>query len=159
MMNAEPAAEPMAPVRSPRQIRLLTALLLLATFAVGVVTGAGILFLLGPPMPPPPPPPPFFAPLAGLDLTPTQQRQARAIQERHRPELDALVREAFPRVRAINDQMRQELRAILTPAQRAKLDEMDARRPPPPPPGAPPFPPGGPGFLPPPGLPPPPPLR
>lgn len=150
--------EPIPPARGPRSVRLLTALLLVATFAVGTVTGAGICRALGPPPPPHPPhppPPPFVALISGLELTPRQQEQARAIQERHRPELDALLRQAFPRVRAINDEMRRELREILTPAQRAKLDEMDARRPPPPP-GGPPFPPppGAPGFFPPPPPPP-----
>jgi hypothetical protein len=156
----------MAPARTPRQIRLLTALLLFGTFMVGLVTGGGLCRLLGPPPPPfpPPPPPPFLAPLGELELTPRQQEQARAILERHRPELDALVREAFPRVRAIHEQMMVELRPLLTPAQRTKLDAIQARRPPPPPPGAPPFgpvgpgfPPGGPRFPPPPGMPLPPP--
>ena len=147
------------PEPTPRTIRLLTALLLVATFAVGTITGAGLCRFLGPPPPPPPPPPPMLAgPLAELDLTPSQRTKARAIQERHRPALDAIVRETFPRVRAINDQMRQELRAILTPAQRTRLDEIDARRPPPPPPGAPPRPPGPAGLLPPPGGMPPPPF-
>jgi hypothetical protein len=140
------------PGSSPRKIRLLTALLLVATFAAGTVTGAGICRFLGPP--PPPPPPGFVGPLAELGLTAGQQIQARGIQERHRHELDAIIRETFPRVRAIIDQMRREVREILTPAQRARLDEIEARQPPPPPPGAPPGPPGPPGFLPPPGMPP-----
>lgn len=143
----------MAPVEaSPRKIRLLTALLLLGTFAVGVVGGAGLCRWLGPP---PPPHPPHFrpgplGPFGELDLSGQQELKARQIIERHRPELEAILHETFPRVRAIHERMAGELREVLTPEQRAKLDEIEARGPPPPPPGFPPHPPPPFGILPPP---------
>jgi Spy/CpxP family protein refolding chaperone len=143
---------------SPRNVRLLTALLLVGTFAAGAVTGAGILRFMGPPGPPPPGlggPPPMFGPLPleQLGLSQDQQNEVHEILERHRPELETILRESFPKVRAVNDQVEREVRAVLTAEQRARLDELKRRGPPPPPPGAPPPPPGFPGGPPPPGAP------
>lgn len=136
--------------RSPRTVRLMTALLLVGTFAAGTVTGAGVLRFLGPPGPPPlgPHGPPGASPLGPfpadeLGLSPEQRRQAHEILERHRPELDAVLRSTFPRVREINDRIERELITILTPEQRQRLEQIKATRPPPPP------------FPPPPGPPPP----
>jgi Spy/CpxP family protein refolding chaperone len=70
--------------------------------------------------------PPF---LHELDLTDKQEQDARAIFEKHRPELDAILRESFPRVRAVNDRIDAEIRALLTPEQQKKFDELRARRP------------------------------
>ena len=136
--------------RSPRTVRLMTTLLLVGTSAAGTVTGAGVLRFLGPPGPPPRGPhgPPGASPLGPfpadeLGLSPEQRRQAHEILERHRPELDAVLRSTFPRVREINDRIERELIAILTPEQRQRLEQIKATRPPPPP------------FPPPPGPPPP----
>jgi hypothetical protein len=165
--------------RTPRQIRLLTALLLFGTFILGAVSGAGLWQWNRMPRPHPPRPAPFLpGPPGALKLTPDQETKAREITERYRPELEAVLRENFPRVQAINEKMEKELREILTAEQRKLLDEMKSHRPPPPPggmhggmhggmlpPGGPPLgpPPGEPGFPPgggpppwPPGLPPPP---
>lgn len=153
---------------NPRKIRLLSALLLVATFAAGAVTGAGILRFLGPPPGPPhhgPGAPPMFAPLPleELELSADQKTKIRAILERHRPELEAILQESFPKVRAVNDKVEKEVRDVLSEEQQKELDELKRRRPPPPRPGGPPPPPGGPppppgpeGFGPP-GAPPPPP--
>lgn len=76
------------------------------------------------------------------------------ILERHRPDLEAILRETFPRVRAISELTEREVRAILTPEQQRQLDQLKARRRPPPP-GPPPSGvelPGPPGFPPPPDL-------
>ncbi|MBI2894025.1 MAG: periplasmic heavy metal sensor [Deltaproteobacteria bacterium] len=144
----------MAPAEaSPRKIRLLTALVLFGTFVVGVIGGAGLCRWLGPPAPPHPPPhfqPGHLGPFAELGLSGEQERRAREIMERHRPELEAILHETFPKVRAINERMARELREVLTPEQRSKLDEIEARRPPPPPPGFPPPPPPPFGIAPPP---------
>jgi Spy/CpxP family protein refolding chaperone len=140
---------------SVRKVRLLTALLLVATFAAGTVTGAGVCRWVAPPRreAPPPPPPGGPLPLEELGLSAEQRDKAFAILERHRPELEAVLRETFPKVRAINALIESEIRQLLTAEQAKKLDEIQARRPPPPPggphPGGPP--PGGP----PPGGPPP----
>jgi Spy/CpxP family protein refolding chaperone len=142
--------------RGPRSIRLLTALLLVATFASGTVTGAALTLWVRPEPHGPPGPPPFGPlPLDELGLSPEQEQRADVIFERHRPELDAILQEGFPKVRKVNDQIESEIREILTPEQRTRLDELKARRPPPrhhhrggpPGPGGP-FPPGPPadGF-------------
>ena len=135
--------------RSPRQIRLLTALLLFGTFLSGAVAGAGLARWMR--TPPPPRHAPFLpGPPGALKLTPPQEEKARAITEHYRPQLEAILRDNFPKVQAINEQMEKELRQILTPEQCKILDEMKAHRPPMPRdghmPGA-----GGPGFMPPPG--------
>jgi Spy/CpxP family protein refolding chaperone len=151
---------------SPRSIRLMTALLLVATFAAGTVTGAGVYRWAAwghahPPMPPPMSAP---LPLEQLGLSEEQREKARQILERHRPELEAVLRETFPRMRGIGEQIEREIREILTPEQRARLDELKSRWPPGPPgmpgphpPGAPPGPWGPTGHPPPFGPPPPPP--
>ncbi|MEY4548034.1 MAG: hypothetical protein RL685_4229 [Pseudomonadota bacterium] len=147
----------------PRSIRLLTGLLLVGTFAFGSVTGVALtLWARSDLRGPPPGPPPFGPlPLQELGLSAEQRARADAIFEQHRPELDAIRQEGFPKVRRINEQLESEVRELLTPEQRARLDVLKAQRPPRPPGppgGPPPF--GGPphGFRhpPPPGAPPPP---
>lgn len=153
---------------SPKRIRLLSAVLLLATFAAGTVTGAGVSRWASNAHGMHRPPPPMTAPLPlhELNLTPDQQQKVHAVIERHRPELETILRESFPRVRAVNDKIEEEVREVLTAEQRAKLDQLKAQRaahpgpPPGPPPGgpsgaapdqwAPPPPPPGPWNLPPP---------
>lgn len=134
----------MATETSPRTIRLLTAVLLVFTFGAGTVTGAGLsrwaVSGYGHPdagrshqghLGPLPPPPLFLSPelLDQLGLSGEQREKAILIVERRRPELEAVLRETFPRVRAINQQMEEELRTILTPDQRTRLDQFDAMRP------------------------------
>jgi len=136
----------MSDQRTPRQIRLLTALLLFGTFLLG--TGAGVGLSKWSRTLHRPPPAPFLpGPPGALNLTPEQESKARAITERYRPQLETIVREGFPKVKAINDTMEKELREILSPEQCKLLDEMKARRPHPPLGGPPP---GGPmpGMLP-----------
>lgn len=128
--------------RTPRQIRLLTALLLFGTFLFGAVTGAGFYRFAAAPSPPwfHRPHVPFLpGPPGALQLTPEQEAKAREITEAYRPKLDALLREGFPKFQAVNDEMEKEMRTILTPEQLQKLDLLKAQRPS--------MPPGfGPGF-------------
>jgi hypothetical protein len=122
--------------RTPRQIRLLTALFLFGTFLLGAVAGAGLSqWNRMPPQHPPRPAPFLPGPPGALKMTPAQETKAHEITERYRPELEAVLREHFPKVKAINEKMEKELREILTPEQRKLLDEMKARRPPHPPGG------------------------
>lgn len=131
--------------RSPRQIRLFTALLLFGTFLFGAVAGAGLShWSHTSPLRPPRLPAPFLpGPPGALKLTPAQETKADEITERYRPHLEEILRANFPKVQALNEEMEKELRALLTPDQTKVLDEMKARLPP--------MPPGGPGFRPPPG--------
>jgi hypothetical protein len=116
---------------SPRRVRLMTALLLAATFAAGTAAGAGLCRWAAPCHGPPGPPPFALEQFRELGLSPDQQSRAREIAERHRPELEEILRATFPKVRAIHEQMGKELRERLTAEQRTKLDEIEARRPPP----------------------------
>lgn len=146
-------------------VRVLTLGVLLGTFLAGIVAGIGILRWLVPPMPFPPPPPPhgpvegpFGGPFAELGLDPEQAKQVFEIQERHRPEIEAIIESSRPQVRKIQDAVEKEIDAVLTPAQREKLAAMKAHPPPGPPPGMGPpgmGPPGGPPPGMPPGMPPP----
>ncbi len=119
---------------SPRRLHLWTALILVAVFAAGAATGAGLTWALRPHGPGPggPRPHPDGMPplVAELGLSPDQAARARAIFESHRAELEAAIQEAFPRVRAVQDRVDAEIRAILTPDQVARFDELRTRRPP-----------------------------
>lgn len=135
-----------------RRVRLVTIAVILGVFVAGALAGAG-LYRAFTPRRMPPPRPPLFLPLHELSLTPEQDVKVRAIMESHREELDVILRESFPRVRAVNEKIEAEVRVVLTPAQQKTLEELKARRPPPPPHGhGPPGGPGGPGG-PPPGMP------
>jgi len=119
-----PTSEP-----SPKTIRLVTALLLLATFAAGTVTGGGLVSWfgkrehLGAPMHGAGP-----LPWDRLNLTEEQKEKAYQILERYRPKLDAVFGETAPKVKAITDQIDREVRAILTPEQRTRFDQDLAER-------------------------------
>lgn len=126
---------------SPLRIRVMTALVIVGTFVAGVVAGAGVCRWMAPRAGPPPPP--MHLPLRELGLTADQEAKARDIAERHRDELESILRSTYPKVRAVNEQIETELRQILTPEQQKKLDEIKTRRPPPR--GGPPGGPGGSG--------------
>jgi Spy/CpxP family protein refolding chaperone len=134
-------------------LRLLTAGMLAATFSLGAITGGGICNWVaadrrdsaGDDLPRGP------WPLSQLDLSDDQRTRIHEIFERHRPKLDAVLRESFPLVRAVHETIDSEIREVLTPEQRVQFDQQKERQPFPPPglpppggrhtPGAPPFPP------------------
>lgn len=113
---------------SPRTVRLMTALVLLATFAAGTVTGGGLVHWfasdadpsrhVGPPM----------LPLLELNLSEGQEKKVHAIFQRYRPKLEALLHETFPKVRAVNDQIERDVREVLTDEQRRILDHSKSMR-------------------------------
>jgi hypothetical protein len=106
-----------------RPLRGLT--LLLAVFAAGVAAGIGLdraaatdsrlETRLSTGMP---------AVLDRLGLTPEQRRAVDSLLERSRPRAQAAMAEMVPRLGAIADSLDAELREILTPAQRARLDSL-----------------------------------
>jgi hypothetical protein len=136
--------------------------LLVVVFAIGALGGAAAMRALErasalPPGPPPAGPPGGEAPGTGLGpgaypallthelgLSERQREQLHEILERHRPTTEKVMNEFLPRVRAVEDTVRSEIRAMLTPAQQKRFDEIEPRAvelmPPPPegPPGAPP---------------------
>lgn len=115
---------------SPKTIRRMTALLLLATFAAGTVTGGALVHwfvvraslsshfpgAMGP------------APWENLDLSVSQRDKISEILERYRPKLDAILGETFPKVQTVIAQVDGEIREILTPEQRSKFDQAKAQR-------------------------------
>lgn len=66
-------------------------------------------------------PPPL---LDELGATAEQRAAIERIVERYRPRTEALLRQTFPALRAITDSVDREIRAVLTPEQRAKLDRL-----------------------------------
>jgi len=130
-------------------LRLRAFGLLAAMFAVGAVAGAGISRLAAPR--PLHLGPPGMDLLGQLALSAEQRTKADKIFERHRPELDAILRETMPRVRQVQETIDREVRDLLDPGQARRFDELRANRPP--------FPPMGAGQPPPPMGPPPPPPR
>jgi Spy/CpxP family protein refolding chaperone len=62
-----------------------------------------------------------------LDLTPAQRQEITQILERRRPVTDSILRSSLPRLRAVMDSTRSEIRSVLTPTQRAKLDQIFGR--------------------------------
>jgi hypothetical protein len=151
----------MRSVEPSRRASIYGALLLAGMFAAGAVFGVGVArWSAAPAAPdrgvrPPPPGGPVEAMIHELGLDADQIATLRSIEVKHRPQLDAIVRETVPRVRDVLFSIEEELRPSLRPDQIEKLAAWRARRPPPPMPGLGP-PPGGPPGEPPPGGPPPP---
>jgi Spy/CpxP family protein refolding chaperone len=119
---------------SPRRLRLLTAGVLAATFGLGAITGGGIcswvaadrLDAARSDLPRGP------WPLRQLDLSDEQRTRIHEIFERHRPKLDAVLRESFPLVRSVHETIDSEIRQVLTPEQRVEFDQLKERQPFPP---------------------------
>jgi hypothetical protein len=149
-----------APLESLGRVRLQGILLLAGVFVIGALAGAAV-ERAREARPGPPPPRERGAPEAWreqLRLTDEQDRRIHEILESNRPRADAVLDQFLPRLRAVTDSIRFEVRAVLTPEQQLEFDRMQPPLGPPmrdmPPPGGPPRhgrPPGGP----PPGGPPP----
>jgi Spy/CpxP family protein refolding chaperone len=104
----------------------LAALALASMFAVGAACGVlADRTVLGPPLHR------FEFPLGGgvmlrdpfgeLGLSAEQRKRIDAVFERHHTELDAVVRESEPKMRALSEKMDREMEGILTPEQRERL--------------------------------------
>jgi Spy/CpxP family protein refolding chaperone len=110
---------------STRQIRAATALVIVGTFLAGAATGAGVYHWVNPRRHHRSMDFPFHE----LALSSEQEVKVREVVDRHRSEVEAIMKETFPRVRAIHEQEDKEVRALLTPDQQKKLDELNAHRP------------------------------
>lgn len=104
-------------------------------FVVGVVAGAlGAHLYYARALDRPPAPPPFFAGRIGprlerhLDLTPEQRVELRQVLEETRREAEAMRREMGPRMREVMEHNEQRIRALLTPEQRDRFDELRRRQ-------------------------------
>jgi Spy/CpxP family protein refolding chaperone len=114
-------------VESLGRIRLQGVALLAVTLVVGVLAGmAGERYRATrrePPRPFPPAVGELPAPYRQLDLSDDQRARILEILERRHASTDSVLREVVPKLRAVTDSVQQEIRAVLTPEQRAKLDE------------------------------------
>lgn len=118
--------------KSPRTISIFSAALLIGIFIAGVLTGAGVCRWLtcdqshhphsefghhG-----------MMGPFSELDLSSDQERQVKEVMEKHRSELEAILHDSFPKVRAVHETIDQEISPFLTPEQQTKLKEIRERR-------------------------------
>jgi hypothetical protein len=131
---------------SSNKVRFLTGLLLLAVFVVGNVSGAALYFWFAPQpihrhhqgLPPP---------FGQLGLSKEKEREVMRVFDKHRPELEAILRETYPKARAVFDVIDKEISVFLTDEQKKKLQQFDKKPPfggpmgfgpnPPPPPPSP----------------------
>lgn len=60
-----------------------------------------------------------------LGLTEEQRTRIRAIIEASRPIVDSVLRSSMPAVQAVHDSVRAEIRAVLTPEQQRRFDELE----------------------------------
>ena len=123
--------------RPSRRARLLGIALLVATFAAGMLAGAAFDHALAAREPAPRQEPGWHCHgphgkktsmiLDQLDLSAEQRARVDAIMARRRAQADAFWEREGPRMRGIVDSTRTEIRAILTPAQRAEYDRLRAQ--------------------------------
>src|SRR2546421_2805352 len=101
-------------MRSESWLRWMSSLVLVGVFAAGALVGAGVMRFSAA-APPLGRPGPIEAMHHELRLDPAQGEALHAIVERHQSELDAIVRDAQPKIRtvlfAIEDELRPQLRA------------------------------------------------
>jgi Spy/CpxP family protein refolding chaperone len=106
------------------RVRLAASALLLAVFSTGAVAGVAgyrwVLFDTGREEMPPPPEELGFR-LRTLGLTTEQETSVRKIFDQYRPELDAVLRETFPKVRAVQARIDADIAKVLTVEQRQKF--------------------------------------
>lgn len=113
-------------MRSESWLRWMSWLVLIGVFAAGALVGAGVMrFTTEPPRPAPGP---IEAMHHELALDPVQAEALRVIVERHHGDLDAIVRDAQPKVRTVLYAIEDELRPQLRPEQIQALESWRARR-------------------------------
>jgi len=113
------------------RLRLQAVLLLIVVFVMGALAGAAVMRtvdrLAGSDRPFPEPPPGLPPDLEReLTLTPDQEERIAAIFEAARPRSEQILREAWPRLRAITDSVKSEVRQILTADQQKIYDRWSA---------------------------------
>jgi hypothetical protein len=141
-------------MRNETWLRMLSGFVLVGVFAAGALFGAGLLRWTqrDPQRLPPPPPmhpggpggPPVEKMRQELALDDAQMRALQDIMQKHRSELDALMRGTQAKVRDVLFSIEEDLRPQLRPDQVKRLEQWRATRPPPPMPGFGGPPPGGP---------------
>lgn len=134
-------------IQSVGRVRLRGLALLIVTFVAGGLAGAAVEHLRapesswsppmardgGPPAPPIRQGPGQLVPAVfeDLDLSAGQREQIRRILRESRSVTDSLLGRFMPRLRAVTDSVRLEIRSVLTPEQRERLEaELPAFGPP-----------------------------
>ena len=134
-------------IQSVGRVRLRGLALLIVTFLAGGLAGAAVEHVRapetrwagplardgGPPIPPAQRGQGLLVPAAfeSLDLSDSQREEIRQILRESRPVTDSLLGRFMPRLRAVTDSVRREIRAVLTPEQRERLEnELPAMDPP-----------------------------
>jgi Spy/CpxP family protein refolding chaperone len=102
------------------------AVLLLATFALGVAAGAAVMaYASRPPAPPQGRAAWYLDHLTrNLDLTRVQQDSVKAVIARYTPAMDSLMSEIRPRLDTVRTAMRSEIARFLDPAQQKEYEAM-----------------------------------
>jgi Spy/CpxP family protein refolding chaperone len=105
--------------------RVIAWLLLALAFVAGAAAGVTADRLLAPePVPGTRITRDMSGPLDKLELTAQQRAQADSIMERSAPYAERAMRDVAERLQNVSDSLDAELRAILTPPQRARLDSL-----------------------------------
>jgi hypothetical protein len=111
---------------SARRTHLWSVVVVVISFASGAITAAGMYRWTAPPARAPAAPPESRLDMLAreLDLTPDQYRRAAAIVARHHAAIEAMLRDAFPRIRAEQAALDRGLRALLTADQTTRFDAL-----------------------------------
>jgi hypothetical protein len=115
-------------MRNESWLRLMSSLVLVGVFAAGALVGAGVMRFTGESPASRPPPGPIEAMHHELALDREQAEALHAIIEHHQADLDAIVRDAQPKIRTVLYAIEDELRPRLRPEQVQKLEAWRARR-------------------------------
>jgi Spy/CpxP family protein refolding chaperone len=103
------------------------AVLLFATFVLGIAAGAAVMAYASHPAPPPPRGRAawYLQHLThNLKLTPVQQDSIKAVLDRYTPAMDSLMSEIRPRLDTVRAAMRTEITRFLDPRQQKEYEEM-----------------------------------
>lgn len=104
------------------RLHLWSGLIILGVYLAGAATSAGLFFWLRPHHGHHGPRGPGGPPLHELDLTAEQQDKARIILDRHHAEIEAMMKESFPKIRESRDRAFDEIRTLLTEDQQKRFD-------------------------------------
>jgi len=115
---------------SPRRVWLLATVVVLLTFVAGALAGAAFDRFIHPRGHERPRGEHHIGEMMKhrYGVSDDQARRIEAIVQKRRPRVDSLMATVEPQVRAAFDSTNREIRAVLTPAQRVKFDQDQARR-------------------------------
>lgn len=115
---------------SPRRVWALATVALVLAFVAGALSGAAWDRMHGRDRRPVPRGPGHYSEVLRrrYDLSGDQAKRIEAIVARRRPRVDSLMATVQPQLRAAFDSTNSEIRGVLTPGQRQRFDDDQARR-------------------------------